>query len=322
MRLPRTLTSRLVLTSVALVALVAGLIAVATTVAMRDYLTDQLDAKVLGSTDRAGRGPVDGGPVVMPFPPPDGFEREIGNQEPGTIVVLTELDEGWVLADRFGEEEPLSDRAVELLADVPDDRRVHEVDVPGEGTYRVAVDETGLVVTGLPTDEVDDAVGSLVRWELSLGALAVLLAGLGGSLVVRRQLQPLHEVAATAHAVAARPLDSGEIGAIERVPDHLTDPATEVGQVGQALNTLLAHVESSLDARHRSEQQVRQFVADASHELRTPLTTIAGYTELARRRSDAEAAATALAKVEEEADRMTALVEDLLLLARLDAGRP
>ena len=72
-----------------------------------------------------------------------------------------------------------------------------------------------------------------------------------------------------------------------RVPRTLTDERTEVGQVGAALNTLLDHVETSLAARHRSEQQVRQFVADASHELRTPLATIAGYTELARRRPDA-----------------------------------
>jgi len=92
---------------------------------------------------------------------------------------------------------------------------------------------------------------------------------------------------------------------------------------GAALNTLLEHVETALDARHRSELQVRQFVADASHELRTPLSTIAGYTELARRRpDDTEAAQTALAKVDEESGRMTHLVEDLLLLARLDAGRP
>ena len=198
-----------------------------------------------------------------------------------------------------------------------------EVDVPGHGTLpsRRAT-RTAAVLAGLPTDDVDDAVGSLVRWELALGALAVLLAGVGGSLVVRRQLRPLSDVAATAHAVAEHPLDTGDVGVLARVPDHLTDPDTEVGQVGQALNTLLAHVESSLDARHRSEQQVRQFVADASHELRTPLTTIVGYTELARRRQDPEATATALAKVEEEAARMTALVEDLLLLARLDSGRP
>jgi len=118
-------------------------------------------------------------------------------------------------------------------------------------------------------------------------------------------------------------LASGAIALEERVPEHLTDERTEVGQVGSALNAMLEHVEASLGARHKSEQQVRQFVADASHELRTPLTTIAGYTELARSRPDDKAAAdTALAKVEEESGRMTALVEDLLLLARLDSGRP
>ncbi|MCB0894417.1 MAG: sensor histidine kinase, partial [Nocardioidaceae bacterium] len=105
--------------------------------------------------------------------------------------------------------------------------------------------------------------------------------------------------------------------------DRLTDERTEVGRVGAALNTLLAHVEESLSERHRSEQQVRQFVADASHELRSPLATIAGYTELARRRpGDPETVGTALDKVEEESGRMTSLVEDLLLLARLDSGRP
>jgi two-component system OmpR family sensor kinase len=109
-----------------------------------------------------------------------------------------------------------------------------------------------------------------------------------------------------------------------RVPDALTDERTEVGQVGSALNTMLAHVEHALDDRHRSELQVRQFVADASHELRTPLTTIHGYAELSRRTQPADPAqlAHAMSKVESEAIRMSALVEDLLLLARLDAGRP
>ncbi len=107
------------------------------------------------------------------------------------------------------------------------------------------------------------------------------------------------------------------------MPEHLTDEDTEVGQVGAALNTLLAHVETSLDARHRSEHQVRQFVADASHELRTPLATIQGYAELAEGRPDDTATVRqAVTKVGVEANRMSALVEDLLLLARLDAGRP
>ena len=142
------------------------------------------------------------------------------------------------------------------------------------------------VVVGLPTDDVDDAVASLIGCEALLIALGALLAAGGGLLLVRRQLRPLTEVAATAHAVAALPLAEGDIDLTARVPEHLTDERTEVGQVGAALNTLLAHVETSLEARHRSEQQVRQFVADASHELRTPLATIAGYTELARRRPD------------------------------------
>jgi two-component system OmpR family sensor kinase len=133
----------------------------------------------------------------------------------------------------------------------------------------------------------------------------------------------LREVAQTAHAVSELPLASGAIDLTERVPTHLTDERTEVGQVGSALNTLLVHVESSLEARHHSEQQVRQFVADASHELRSPLATIVGYAELARRRSgDPATVRTALDKVEEESGRMTSLVEDLLLLARLDSGRP
>jgi two-component system OmpR family sensor kinase len=197
--------------------------------------------------------------------------------------------------------------------------------IPGHGSYRVLAgqDLAGReVIVGLPTRDVDEATLSLVRWELALALLGILAAGLAGTAVVRRQLRPLTEVAATAHAVSELPLDEGDIGVTERVPERLTDPRTEAGQVGLALNQLLAHVESSLSARHRSEQQVRQFVADASHELRTPLTTIAGYTELARRRGDMDTSAVALAKVEEEAARMTALVEDLLLLARLDAGRP
>jgi two-component system, OmpR family, sensor kinase len=196
------------------------------------------------------------------------------------------------------------------------------VRLPGLGDYRVAVAdlEGGQVVAGLPLDEVEDTVADLLRLELLATLVGIALAAVAAVVVVRRQLAPLREVAATAHRVAELPLASGEIEMAERVPAGLTDERTEIGQVGSALNAMLDHVESSLAQRHRSEQQVRQFVADASHELRTPLATIAGYTELARRRP--ETTGTALAKVETESARMTALVEDLLLLARLDSGRP
>jgi two-component system OmpR family sensor kinase len=109
----------------------------------------------------------------------------------------------------------------------------------------------------------------------------------------------------------------------ERVADRYTDPRTEIGQVGLALNRMLGHVDDALAARHESETRVRQFVADASHELRTPLAAVRGYAELVRRSGDASPEVThAIGRVESEAARMTRLVEDLLLLARLDSGRP
>ena len=119
------------------------------------------------------------------------------------------------------------------------------------------------------------------------------------------------------------PLDRGEVDLGVRVPDRDTDTRTEVGQVGAALNQMLGHVSKALVARQASEMRVRQFVADASHELRTPLAAIRGYAELARREEDdTEGVAHALRRVESESARMTTLVDDLLLLARLDSGRP
>lgn len=316
-----SLTARLVITAVILVAVVALSIATVTTFAMRASLLDRLDEDVRELADRP--------PSVLA--PSGGDLPDFRRTAPGTLEAVVE-QEGTIAGVDQGEDAELSEADLDLLADVPVDGQVHTVRLPGHGDYRVVADDERLVlsetgspvtyVTGLPLDDVDETVRNLVAWEVALSLLGILVAAGAGLVVVRRQLRPLTEIAHTAHLVAEKPLDSGAIDLAERVPDHLTDPDTEVGQVGLALNTLLAHVETSLDARHRSEQQVRQFVADASHELRTPLTTISGYTQLARRRGDTETASTALAKVEEEAGRMTSLVEDLLLLARLDAGRP
>ncbi|MEV7428014.1 HAMP domain-containing sensor histidine kinase [Nocardioides sp. NPDC092400] len=325
----RSLTARLVLTTTAIVLLVSLLVGTATTFAVRSYLTGQLDQDVARALDRAQHDR-----RAMPFPNgplrDDGELRGPGD-EIGTVLawryadvappwqgtVPTQGDDGRVVV------EDLSEDASEQLDAVPQDGEPHDVDLAGLGGYRVLMSDDGSVAAGLPTEDVDDAVGNLVVWEAVLVLAALLAGGAAALLVVRRQLRPLREVAATAHTVADLPLASGEIDLAERVPAHLTDERTEVGQVGAALDSLLSHVETALRERHRSEQQVRQFVADASHELRTPLATIAGYTELARRHPDDTATGTAaLAKVEEESARMTALVEDLLLLARLDAGRP
>ncbi|MGC5411152.1 sensor histidine kinase, partial [Streptomyces sp. DT225] len=149
-------------------------------------------------------------------------------------------------------------------------------------------------------------------------------AGIAGAAMVGVALRPLRRVAATATRVSELPLHSGEVAPLERVPVAEADPRTEVGQVGAALNRMLGHVGSALDARQRSETRVRQFVADASHELRTPLASIRGYAELTRRGREDPGPDTrhALGRIEAEAQRMTGMVEDLLLLARLDAGRP
>jgi two-component system OmpR family sensor kinase len=322
-RTPRTLTARLVVTAVALVAVVSVLIATVATLAIHSQLEDNLDSKVLSSVRRVGGAGDDGDRDNRGGPPPN------SNLGPGTLLALvdgTSGSEGRVLTEQYGGYKQLSATALAELQRVPVDGQVHSVDLPAVGHYRVAVQQTasgGKLVSGLPTRDVDQTVTALVGYEALLILLGLLAAGMLGTVVVRRQLRPLREVAATAHRVSDLPLSSGAIDLDERVPARLTDERTEVGQVGAALNTLLAHVETSLESRHRSEQQVRQFVADASHELRTPLSTIHGYAELSRRTPDDPAALSlALAKVETEADRMSALVEDLLLLARLDSGRP
>jgi two-component system OmpR family sensor kinase len=213
---------------------------------------------------------------------------------------------------------------------VPADGEPHTVDLGSRlDSYRaVAVPSpTGLTqVIGLPLGRVYAAVDRLLVVEVAAGLAGLLAAAIAGVLVISRTLRPLNRVAATATRVSELPLSSGEVALPERVPAEDTDTRTEVGRVGAALNRLLDHVEGSLAARQASETQVRQFVADASHELRTPLASIRGYTELVRRqardgRTDPGDVAHALRRVESEALRMSVLVDDLLLLARLDAGR-
>ncbi|HET7901094.1 MAG TPA: ATP-binding protein [Candidatus Nanopelagicales bacterium] len=155
-----------------------------------------------------------------------------------------------------------------------------------------------------------------------LMAAGLILAGLTAAWFVRRSLRPLQDVAETASAVAALPLDTGDVAIPARVPDPV--PTTEVGQVGLAVNKMLDHVETSLQTRADTEDRLRQFVSDAGHELRTPLAAVRGYAELMRRgvATDPEAARHAAERIEAAGSRMGMLVDDLLLLASLDEGRP
>ncbi|HEY8533493.1 MAG TPA: HAMP domain-containing sensor histidine kinase [Micromonospora sp.] len=205
-----------------------------------------------------------------------------------------------------------------------------------------------LIGVGQNLRDVDRAVGQLLWIDLLVGsAVLIILAALGAA-VVRTSLKPLVEIEQTAGAIAAGDLS-------RRVPDPepgQAEPRTELGRLSRALNAMLAQIEAAFTARaaseaaartaeaaardaaiaaqasearaRRSEERMRQFVADASHELRTPLTTIRGFAELYRQGAiiGPEDTAKLMRRIEDEAARMGLLVEDLLLLARLDRERP
>ncbi|MFF5283129.1 HAMP domain-containing sensor histidine kinase [Streptomyces sp. 62] len=339
---PWSLRTRLVVSAVALIAVVATVIGTVTTIAFRSYLYDQADEQVHAVADRAAGPPVAVAPVPGPLDPvaekkPLAFVAGPGAPL-GTLGAV--IEDGEVTSAGYSKEAGGSGpyerniRVTELdaaqraaLAAVPRDGRPHTVELPGGlGSYRVeyAAGLHGEFLTGISLAEVEDALSTLVLVELSVTGAGLVAASLAGTVLVRIALRPLRRVAGTARQVARLPLHSGEVALHQRVPETEADPRTEVGQVGAALNRMLDHVHSALDARQQSETRVRQFVADASHELRTPLASIRGYAELTRRGREECGPDTrhALGRIESEATRMTGLVEDLLLLARLDAGRP
>ncbi|WP_030752375.1 cell wall metabolism sensor histidine kinase WalK [Streptomyces griseus] len=338
-RRPWSLRTRLVVSAVALIAVVAAVIGTVTTIAYRSYLYDRADERLTGLAQRAagppvappGFGAVQGRPPLAFLGDPGSPIGTLGAAVDGAEV--TEAGYSTEAADsttgdrpRFPVEE-LDAAQREALATVPRDFRPHTVELPGGlGSYRVVYAEGihGSTLVGTPLAEVESALSTLVLVELSLTGASLVAASLAGTALVRIALRPLRRVAATAAQVARLPLHSGEVALHQRVPEAEADPRTEVGQVGAALNRMLDHVHAALDARQQSETRVRQFVADASHELRTPLASIRGYAELTRRGREECGPDTrhALGRIESEATRMTGLVEDLLLLARLDAGRP
>ena len=176
-----------------------------------------------------------------------------------------------------------------------------------------------LTTVAIDLSDVQSTVRALVWSQVGIGAAMLLVLGIVGYAVVHRSLRPLTEVEETAAAIAGGQLD-------RRVPQR--DPRTEVGRLSLALNGMLAQIqravassESSAAAARTSEERMRRFITDASHELRTPLTTIRGFAELYRQGA-ARDVEMLMSRIESESRRMGLLVEDLLLLARLDAQRP
>jgi len=355
-RRPLSLRSKLILAMVAVITVVCVSIGIVTQLFLNRYLIGQKDQQLLAAQERSvgfgdhrdiGQFPTGGGTGQPPATTTTTTTTDDANacgstdvngrgrpeflflpgQSVGTLgarVVKGEVVASGILAGT-ATCTPIDETGDATLLAVPADKQPHTVTVNG-ADYRVlasAQPNGTTLITGLPLADVSQTQVRLTVIMAAVSGIALLAGGLVVFLTVRRSLRPLERMAGTARAVAELPLHEGEVDLGLRVPDKDTDTRTEVGQVGAALNQMLGHVSNALEARQASETRVRRFVADASHELRTPLAAIRGYAELAGRSPDDSAAVShALHRVESESQRMTSLVDDLLLLARLDSGRP
>jgi two-component system, OmpR family, sensor kinase len=325
----RTLRGRLIAGLLALLAVACAAVGAVTYFSLHSYLLKQLDQQLAQASVRYQ--------ACLGHPP--GHDQD-GDNQPGpphaTPAICAQQQEqqtfsaqikNGMLTDNYLSYGicTLSPADKAVLTAYPAGGQPFTSELSSLGDYRLlaAPGPAGVTyLTGLPMTQVNSTLRQVAEVEIMVFAAALVLTGVLGTGFVRLSLRPLRRVAATASRVAERPLASGEVTLPERVPD--ADPRTEVGQVGSAFNRMLGHVEAALGRRAASEARLRRFAADASHELRTPLAAIRGYAELARRHPGPvpDDIAHALGRVESESARMSVLVDELLLLAQLDAGRP
>ncbi|MEV6534832.1 ATP-binding protein [Streptomyces sp. NPDC051639] len=318
---PRTLHGQLTAGLVALLALACLAVGITTALALRGFLMGRLDEQLTTSGGRfAASLEHEAQPDSDNRPDTRGQARSTFGARllDGTVTQAAVVD---AATDR-----PLrlTPRDRHALAGVPADGRGHSIRLSTLGAYRVTAvrgDDQDILITGLPLHPVEETVHRLEAVESVLFGTALVITGISGAVWVRISLRPLQRVTARAAEVASLPLASGEIAMPGPLPD--TDSRTEIGQVGSALNHMLGHVENALTRRQASEERLRQFAADASHELRTPVANIRGHAELALRHHGPVPGEVrhALERINGESQRMTRIVDDLLLLARLDAGR-
>ncbi|MFF3612029.1 sensor histidine kinase [Streptomyces sp. NPDC002580] len=326
---PRTLRGQLTAGLVTLLALSCLAVGITTALALRGFLMGRLDQQLTASGGRFAAS------LEHEGRPDDDNRPDTRGQAESTFgarLLNGAVTHAAVVDDATDRPVNLTSDERRSLARIPFDGRGHVIRFSTLGTYRVMAvkgDDQDVMITGLPLHPVEETVHRLEAVEAALFGAALLVTGVAGAFWVRVSLRPLQSVTARAAEVAGLPLASGEIAMPAPLPD--TDPRTEVGQVTSAVNHMLGHVEDALVRRHtseerlrRSEERLRHFAADASHELRTPVANIRGHAELALRRIGPapEEVRHALRRINAESQRMTSLVDDLLLLARLDAGRP
>ncbi|MGJ6980308.1 sensor histidine kinase [Aestuariimicrobium soli] len=310
-----SLSRQLVVRVSIIVAVVLVVSTVVSLLAVRQVLVNQMDDQLQAVAARQARP---GGPGGTTGPPrgADELGNPIGTiivQQRGNLATARVVSEGQLVVP--------SAAVVTTLLNLPDDNQIRTVTLDDLGSYRViSVNRSdGTYVAAVPLAQVNRMTTTVLIIVSGLTVVAIAVAVLVTRPVVHRSLRPLTRLAETAHQVGQLDLRTGEVALPMRAVD--TDPDNEVGQVGRAFNQMLDNVESALAARQESETKVRRFVADASHELRNPLASIRGYAELTRRGRAELPGETgfAMARIESESSRMSSLVEDLLLLARLDS---
>lgn len=316
-----TLRGRLLAVLLACLLFSCAAVAAATTLALQRFLLDRLDQQLAAAGDRYAvslEHPGDGDPDDVAF-------QSVAGQPAGTLGARVLNGKLTAYAVVGTSPPPGSAQTRATLAALGPTRRPRTINLPGLGEYRILVNagqDGDLLITGLPEHPVDETITHLLETETVVFAAALLLSGIAAAVFVRISLRPLTRVAHTALQVSELPLASGAVSIPERVDNPA--PGTEVGQVADAFNHMLEHVESALTVRQEGEDQLRRFIADASHELRTPVAVIRSHAEYAQRVGGGELGEEverALGRITSESGRMSMLVDDLLLLARLDAGR-
>ncbi len=319
--------------AVALLLVVTNVVVGAVTVvAYREYLVGRLDAELATAAGRTpgGRdgerpsGPPPGSDGTSSArPDPDNTFIGAPGQAADTVVAIFR-DGDAVLAgytDDEGRQHALTAAQRRQLGTVAADGEPVTVTLGSLGSYRAQAvgDDGDVFVTALPLGNLDAGIVRLVVVVGSVTVLALVVAVWALTLTVRRSLRPLERVASVASSVTDLDLERGDPDIAARVAPADLVVNREVGQVGSALNRLLGHVARALTVRRDAERGMRTFVADASHELRTPIATVRAYAELSRTTDDVDDLHRNVDRIGREARRMGDLVEELLLLARLDA---
>lgn len=311
-----SLRRRLLVVVALLFAVLTAAVAIASVMTMRVVLESRVDEQLHELSERTS--------VAVERALATNVTQTLDPRMSGALVVVEHGGDllNYEIFTRSGAKQALSGADVEAVIGAPVGEPTNAA-LPGYGTYRVMATDVGdaRVIVGMSLSDTNQTLAALAFVIAVAAIAAVTIVLLMGDVIIRRALRPLTSVIATTERISQLPLASGDAQLTNRV--RIEEPASEVGRVQESMNRMLTHIEEAFEARAVSERRVRQFVADASHELRTPLAAVRGYAEITQKHEAnlSDDSRASLERIEAAAHRMQALVDDLLLLARLDEGR-